>query len=332
MVSEKVAAKADQLAVELETDNALRDTDRFDVIDADNKRMKQDLKTAQAVRSQSLLLDSVLDLCIRQQRLMLTARRLPSKINSCIDERQNVAQSLRQLLFKFDELRQIVTHDKNSIQSKRKTNDDDENDDNDNENENFASTDELWKRMDVIQQQSEENRRPILAELHARASATSGVKNKGGGLGQSYEAQLERVMADKERVLKRCQTVRSEYTVIGEKMPRLALTQHEDVYDDGDFYAALLRDVLSRANNGLTGATDVSDAVAHADAQRRALRAAKQATVDRKASKGRKLRYTVHEKLVSFMNPIERDDIDWDVELLFDNQVRLRMAASTAAT
>ena len=84
----------------------------------------------------------------------------------------------------------------------------------------------------------------------------------------------------------------------------------------------------------------MSDAVAHADAQRRALRAAKQATVDRKASKGRKLRsvvvvknrflfiiytfcfffrYTVHEKLVSFMNPIERDDIDWDVELLFDN-------------
>lgn len=80
------------------------------------------------------------------------------------------------------------------------------------------------------------------------------------------------------------------------------------IYDDADFYATLLKDLIdSRAANSATTAhtnllTDPASAL------RAAQRAAKlrRPVVDTKASKGRKLKYTIHEKLQNFMAPEDR--------------------------
>lgn len=70
-------------------------------------------------------------------------------------------------------------------------------------------------------------------------------------------------------------------------------------WDDTDFYQQLLRDVIESRSSGSTGL---------ADAEPWQLNKAKRVkkAVDTKASKGRKLRYTVHEKIAHFMVPIQR--------------------------
>ena len=65
-----------------------------------------------------------------------------------------------------------------------------------------------------------------------------------------------------------------------------------ETYDDGEFYQTLLKEFLE--------GKQVAGSVAnwYSGKKHRKL-------VDRRASKGRKLRYHVHEKLVNFMTPVE---------------------------
>merc|ERR1712032_171876 len=74
-------------------------------------------------------------------------------------------------------------------------------------------------------------------------------------------------------------------------------TLEEEIYDDRDFYTQLLREVLvggSLGNNADSAAREVQ-----ADLHKRSQN--KRANVDRRASKGRKIRYVPIEKLQNFM-------------------------------
>ncbi|KZS94388.1 TRAUB-domain-containing protein [Sistotremastrum niveocremeum HHB9708] len=64
-------------------------------------------------------------------------------------------------------------------------------------------------------------------------------------------------------------------------------------FEDGDFYQQMLRDVIDSKGGLSGGSTDIND---------RPKKIKKK--VDTKASKGRKLRYDVHEKLQHFMVPV----------------------------
>lgn len=83
--------------------------------------------------------------------------------------------------------------------------------------------------------------------------------------------------------------------------------QDANVFDDVDFYQQLLHDVIEsrRADGGVEGSEQEW-------IQRQKARKAKQKkAVDTKASKGRKLRYQVHEKLQHFMPPISTSHGAW---------------------
>jgi hypothetical protein len=71
-----------------------------------------------------------------------------------------------------------------------------------------------------------------------------------------------------------------------------------DVFDDIDFYQQLLRDVIH--SHGVNENIFEQDWVQ----RQKARKMKKKKTVDTKASKGRKLRYQIHEKLQNFMVPI----------------------------
>lgn len=73
-----------------------------------------------------------------------------------------------------------------------------------------------------------------------------------------------------------------------------------DVFDDTDFYQTLLRDVIDARSGAETGLGDLSADWRASQQQRKKTR---RSTVDTRASKGRKLRYEVHEKLQNFMAP-----------------------------
>lgn len=83
-----------------------------------------------------------------------------------------------------------------------------------------------------------------------------------------------------------------------------------EVFDDMDFYQQLLRDIIEARGSGLNDA----DAEPEWIRRQKANKAKRKKTVDVKASKGRKLRYQVHEKLQNFMVPITVSKGAWHDE------------------
>lgn len=126
-------------------------------------------------------------------------------------------------------------------------------------------------------------------------------------LNQSIVSQIKTVLADRPRLIKRTQLMRSAYNIIGkEKIADANPTDANDqvdsydteIFDDGDYYQQLLKELIeSRMGD-------------HEDPVQMALKLAQlkqlqnqksRKTVDTKASKGRKIRYQVQEKIQNFM-------------------------------
>ncbi|TKY88836.1 hypothetical protein EX895_002077 [Sporisorium graminicola] len=121
------------------------------------------------------------------------------------------------------------------------------------------------------------------------------------------------------RLIARTRVLRSD-TPGASKLGRQASTPQDDdvqdaqVFDDTDFYSTLLKElierrsgVLSTSADGGGGSAALLSMVAGGAGKK------KKASVDTKASKGRKLRFEVHDKLVNFMPPI-RDRVRWGEE------------------
>jgi protein AATF/BFR2 len=123
-------------------------------------------------------------------------------------------------------------------------------------------------------------------------------------------------------LIEKTQLKREAYKVLGRPHSDLTVDRVFNIYNDYDFYQALLKDFL--ANNDATyvpteggaGGADDDIYLDGADigltqkflAKRQKLKeaqASKKKEVDRKASKHRKIRYVVHEKIVNFMTPLE---------------------------
>ncbi|XP_014246841.1 protein AATF [Cimex lectularius] len=132
---------------------------------------------------------------------------------------------------------------------------------------------------------------------------------------QSPLKQIEHILYDKERLIKKTQLLRSDYGILGKQIEvekpidevealtsksKVQNEYDEEIFDDNDFYHKLLRDFIERKS------TDVTDPLKHGRQwlELQKMRSKLKRKVDTKASKGRKLRYTVHNKLVSFMAPI----------------------------
>ncbi|KAL3841684.1 hypothetical protein ACJMK2_019794 [Sinanodonta woodiana] len=134
---------------------------------------------------------------------------------------------------------------------------------------------------------------------------------------QSALAQIKQILSDKERLIRRTQLKRSVYQVVGqpEKLeedkdkecedPSLSKDNLQDydpeIFDDDDFYHQLLRELIERKTS------EISDPIALSRQwlEIQKLRKKVKKNVDTKASKGRKIRYDVHKKLINFMAQYE---------------------------
>lgn len=136
-------------------------------------------------------------------------------------------------------------------------------------------------------------------------------------INQSIPKQVEDIMKDREKILKKTQLNRSQVTPLtlkgeseenriaayeaSERKP-LDSNFNEEIFDDSDFFQQMLKEFLE------TGMSETNDSIemTRQFLALRALQSKVKKNVDRKASKGRKLRYAEHEKLVSFMAPMYR--------------------------
>lgn len=127
-------------------------------------------------------------------------------------------------------------------------------------------------------------------------------------------AVTESLMYDLSKITSKLNRKNGFYRVLGKRALDAESSIDKEIFEERDLANDILHELMSNSfGESLTGAARVI--------QERLLKRKKQNTVDRKASKDRKLKYEIHEKLINFMsghfNIEEMDGRDQIVENLF---------------
>ena len=146
------------------------------------------------------------------------------------------------------------------------------------------------------------------SQLHRTAGATSAEATALLGRVELEQARLAKRAADAERRHRHSGVEDADADAL--RFADAAEVYDGSIYDDNDHYQQLLAEIISAASaaaldgsggSGASGGHD-ADLLAKAAAARRKNKKGA-SVVDRRASKGRKMRYTVHAKLANFMAP-----------------------------
>jgi len=113
--------------------------------------------------------------------------------------------------------------------------------------------------------------------------------------------QIDHILSNKEKLLKRTRVKRSAYQTIGKQQQPEDVDNESDheIFDDDDFYHQLLRELIERKTSNVSDPVQLSRHWLELQKMRSKLKK----KVDTKASKGRKIRYDGFTKLVNFMAP-----------------------------
>ncbi|XP_003966650.3 protein AATF [Takifugu rubripes] len=315
----------------------------------------EEVEKGKAVKNQLALWDQVLEGRIRIQKALVTANQLPqpqtfpdfkrSGGEKFASELKNAHKALKalqrslldlqdQLLFQKEETRAIAL-EKTAAQSKdMEMKSDDSQDEGELRQEATLPKrklemaeypDFMAKRFAAFQPYQN----ATLQKWHDKTRLTAGKGGKGfGAFDRNILTQVEQVLLDRDRLVRRTQTQRSEYRILGKREApaltpeiftegeeaerQLRANAHlkdldEHIFDDDDFYHQLLRELIEHK----TTAADPNDQVAMGRQWLtiQKLRSRIRKKVDTKASKGRKVKFQIHNKLVNFMAPVDHSTL-----------------------
>ena len=157
---------------------------------------------------------------------------------------------------------------------------------------------DIDKNLEKNAKASEKSRREIICKWSDRTQKIGSM----GIMNTSAVDQVDQIMSNMPRLLKRTRVKRVDCKILGKKV----FTEESDpnVFDDSDFYHHLLRELIEKK----TAASSESGDSGRQWLQIQKLRSKLKKTVDTRASKGRKVRYDIHTKLVNFMAPVHQTD------------------------
>lgn len=321
-------------------------------------KVSEEVEKGRAVKNQIALWDQLLEGRIKLQKALLTTNQLPQpdvfpvfkdkggpEFASALKNSHKALKALlrslvdlqEELLFQYPDTRYLVDGTKPKEESEEISSEDDE------------TLDRKQKRKAVPKRKLEMDAYPgfmakrfadftvyrnrTLQKWHDRTKLASGKLGKSfSAFERSILTQIDHILMDKERLLRRTQTKRSVYRVLGkpepeappvpkslpgepEILPQISANAHlkdldEEIFDDDDFYHQLLRELIERKTSSLDPNDQLAMGRQWLAIQK--LRSKIHKKVDRKASKGRKLRFHVLSKLLSFMAPIDHTTMNDD--------------------
>ena len=299
--------------------------DRAALVQEVTKRATADVEKGKAVKRQLQVFESLLDTRIKLQKALQAANLYTAASHegaSGGDEDHTAVASaeksclelIESLLSVRDDMlaRDIPEYHSNASQRKRKY---------DQLEVEDIELSEVWSDVCAPRESVATWRTTVLSKWAGRVSASSGAAGNKGfkALGRldnptfGVVAQLDEAKSDREKLLKRTQIPRYRASTSGDAdMEELVA----ETYDDGDFYSELLRELIdSRTLDSVGGGETPGDVVSggartaatrnaqHEEQRRRQLASRNGVPVDTRASKGRKLRHHVHEKLQNFVAP-----------------------------
>jgi protein AATF/BFR2 len=168
-----------------------------------------------------------------------------------------------------------------------------------------TSSSDIWSSIKSTEKAAVLHRKAVLERWSNKTKATSVTNNK-ARLNASAQQTLTEVLDSQltsSHLVTRTQTPRSCAPL---QSAHKGAQPDSAIYDDADFYGLLLKELLEQRSADVN-ANGTSEFVVQAPWQV-AREAKTKKVVDTKASKGRRLRYTVQEKLQNFMAPEERGE------------------------
>merc|ERR1719215_1766869 len=259
-----------------------------------DKNVQKEVEKGKCIKSQLQIWDSLLELRISLQKSLSKINQFPLDLkpfkenkDKSDEEENELKQSQVNLAKVLDQLLDL----KKSMLSKNKV---------------FSRPDEplgkkrklndYEKYLDTRFDSMKSWRNETMEDWNDRTRIV-GSKNGFSGFETSVTRQIEHILADKPRLVKRTKMKRTIYDVIGQEATEES--HNDEIFDDDDFYHQLLRELIERKTSGVTDPV----ALGQQWLQLQKIRAKAKKKVDTKASKGRKTRYDIHAKLVNFMAP-----------------------------
>ncbi|OCL03706.1 TRAUB-domain-containing protein [Glonium stellatum] len=264
---------------------------------------KADAEKGQAVKAQRSTFDSLLNSRIRLQKALISTNSFPpadedrTSAPTPGDEAIHAAETAAlNLLMTLSNLHSTLDATRTGAKRKRPIS-----------FTNSTLSSAIWVSIQASEAYNLPNRRTTLEKWSAKSRPApilphSRRLNNSATTQQTITDVLDTHLSDSARLIKRTRTPRSCAPV----QSAAGLAEATDIYDDADFYGILLKELLEQRSQDIsTGSNSGVGFIAQTPWQ--AAREAKaKRVVDTRASKGRKLRYTVHEKLQNFMAPEDR--------------------------
>lgn len=281
----------------------------------DLKRHKdEDAMKGQAVKNQKALWDKTLEFRFLLQKAFSNSNKLPQepiKSSFCNSDKlvdqaySDLVSSCKETLDSMLELQEVLVEKNQSI-LQCTGNGKDSHTDEDLSTDLKGEPDEDWLRIHKIHSRIAPFRNNSVDKWHRKTQVTTGAavfKGKLQAFNQNISEQVAGHMRDPSRMVKRMQLRRSSVGIFGKISEDSGSTKEEDVVDGGDpellddaeFYQQLLKEFFESCD-------PTSSETAFYALKR--LQPKKRKIVDRRASKSRKIRYNVHEKIVNFMAPV----------------------------
>ncbi|KAA3454009.1 RRNA processing protein-related isoform 1 [Gossypium australe] len=295
----------------------------------------EDVKKGQAVKNQKALWDKTLEFRFLLQKAFSSSNRLPRdpvRSSFCTsDEEVSAAYSelitaSKKTLDSLLELGEALLENNPSIaqslegnagQSSKKLSGDSNLD---------MEDDEEWLRISQMNRRISAFRDKAVDKWQRKTEVTTGaaaIKSKLQAFNQNISEQVAAYMRDPTRMIKQMQQRRSTIGIFGAVTEVANNANGEEAHpegdpellDDSEFYQQLLKEFFETVDPTSSGMLRVQNlsfllkqnyyclTTETAFYALKRLQTKKRKIVDRRASKSRKIRYHVHEKIVNFMAP-----------------------------
>lgn len=287
----------------------------------------EDLLKGQAVKNQKALWDKTLELRFLLQKAFSNANRLPQEpIRSSFcdsedtvkDAYSDLLDSSRKTLDSILELQEVLLEKNPSITQsigvnagkKSKLSED---------SVKSGEVDEDWQKISQMHSRMAAFRDKSIDKWQRKTQVTSGaaaIKGKLQAFNQDISQQVAGYMRDPSKMIKGMQQSRSAVALFGTVPDATGsgegtnMDGDPELLDDSEFYQQLLKEFFE--------AVDPASSETAFYALKR-LQTKKRKIVDRRASKSRKIRYNIHEKIVNFMAPHPPVNLPEMTPKLFEN-------------
>ena len=270
----------------------------------DTSSNNADVAKGVAIQQQRKAYDGLLNLRIRLQKALIAANTFPTIENASStassEPYEAAEEAAIKLLNTIGSLRSNLTPSTASRTGEKRKRD----------LEVSTPTSKIWAQLQQENDSALKFRHNTL-EKWSRKVQSVNVQAPRGGLAANSKTLVsslqEQLNQPFSRLIKRTRVPRScAPAQAAEKKP----LEDDDlsastIYDDADFYQLLLKELVDQrtveTSSSATAALSVPSVMLTASKE-----AKMRKNVDRKASKGRKMRFTVHEKLQNFMAPEDR--------------------------